>query len=66
MDTLASPHGFVKLQMGRRILKDINKVTKFPATRCGILDQLQLSVVVFEDRIEVKAALYNKNLDGVG
>lgn len=66
MDTLASPHGFVKLQVGGRKLNDISKATKFPATRCGILDQLQLSVVVFEDRIEVKAAFYNKNLDGVG
>jgi len=57
MDTLSSSHGFVKsLQIGRRILKDINKVIKFPATGREILDQLQLRVVVFEDRIEVKAA----------
>jgi hypothetical protein len=39
--------------MGRRILKDISKVIKFPATRREILDQLQLSVV-FEDRIELE------------
>jgi len=66
MDTLSSPYGFVKLQVGRRILKDINKVIKFPATGREILDQLQLRVVVFEDRIELKAAFYNKNLEGVG
>ncbi len=47
-------------------MKDINKVIKFLAIRCGILDQLQLRGVVFEDRIELKAAFYNKNLEGMG
>jgi len=35
--------------------KDISKVVQFPATRRELLDKLQVRVIVFRDRIEVKA-----------
>ena len=34
---------------------DIRKSLHFPATKCELLDKLQVQVVVFRDRIEVKA-----------
>ena len=35
--------------------RDISKLMGFPATRRELLDKLQVRVVVFHDRIEVKA-----------
>jgi len=34
---------------------DLSKLMRFPATRRELLDKLQVWVVVFEDRTEVKA-----------
>ena len=42
--------------MKENYYKDISKVTKVLATGREILDQFQLSVVVFKSRIDVKTA----------
>lgn len=35
--------------------KDISKMMQFPATKRELLDKLQVEVIVFEDRVKVKA-----------
>jgi nitrogen regulatory protein PII len=35
--------------------KELSQIMHFPATKCELLDKLKVRLVVFEDRIEVKA-----------
>ena len=48
------PHR-VTLQIASLEDKDISKVMHFPATKREVLDLLQVRIVVFEDRAEIKA-----------
>jgi len=45
----------IALQVAGFEEQDISKVMGFPATRRQLLDKLQVRVVVYYDRIEVKA-----------
>jgi len=45
--------------------KDISKIVQFPAAKREVLDQLGVKVVVYPDRVEVKAAVFDvEPIDG--
>jgi len=42
--------------------QDISKLMGFPATRRELLDKLQVRIMVFHDRIKVKALFHIENI----
>ena len=56
------PHNTV-LRLASFDGKDISQVMQFPSTKRELLDLLQVRVVIFDDRIEVKAIFPIANIN---